>query len=97
MAGMLINAVENRMVMGEYFPELTAFDRAAEMANGQNYVDFIAARGDEDTVLSHWLGVILPKASANDLWDSLEDYKREDICKRYVTKNLMNEFVDFVQ
>ena len=88
--------LENRMVQGEYFPEPTIFDRATEMANGQNYVDFIASRGDENTVLSHWLGVILPKASANDLWDSLEDYKREDICKRYVTKNLMNEFVDFI-
>lgn len=84
--------LENRMVIGEYFPEPTA----VETANGQNYVDFIVSRGDEDTVLSHWLGVILPPAAANDLWDSLEDYKREDICKRYVTKNLMNEFVDFI-
>ena len=92
----MMQAVENRMVIGEYFPDMTAFDRAAEMANGQNYVDFIVSRGDENTVLSHWLGVILPPAAANDLWDSLEDYKREDICKRYVTKNLMEEFTDFI-
>lgn len=92
----MMQAVENRMVQGEYFPEPTIFDRAAEMDNSQKYVDFIASRDDENTVLSHWLGVILSPAAANDLWDSLEDYKREDICKRYVTKNLMNEFVDFV-
>ena len=88
--------LENPMVRGEYFPDPTIFDRVIEMANGQNYVDFIVSRGDEDTVLSHWLGVILPPAAANDLWDSLEDYKREDICKRYVTKNLMEEFTDFI-
>lgn len=88
--------LENRMVQGEYFPEPTIFDRAMEMANGQNYVDFIVSRGDENTVLFHWLGVILPPASANDLWDSLEDYKREDICKRYVAKNLMDDFVEWV-
>ena len=92
----MMQAVENRMVIGEYFPDMTAFDRAAEMANGQNYIDFIVSRGDETTVLSHWLGVILPPAAANDLWDSLDDYKREDICKRYVTKNLMEEFTDFI-
>lgn len=92
----MMQAVENRMVIGEYFPEPTIFDRELDMANNQNYVDFIVSRGDEDTVLSHWLGVILPPAAANVLWDSLEGYKREDICKRYVNKNLMNEFVDFI-
>lgn len=92
----MINAVENHMVLGEYFPEPTIFDRAAEMANGQNYVDFIVSRGDENTVLAYWLGVILPPASANDLWDSLEDYKREEICKRYTVKNLIDEFVRYI-
>lgn len=91
--------LENPMVRGEYFPDPTIFDRVIEMANGQNYVDFVASRGDDtiNAVVFCWLNVILPRAVVNEIWDSLEDYKREDICKRYVSKNLMDEFVDFVQ
>ncbi len=90
--------LENPMVQGEYFPEPTLFDRAAEMANGQNYVDFVTLRGDDtiNSVVRCWLNVILSQAVVNEIWDSLEDYKREEICKRYVTKNLMDDFVEFV-
>lgn len=93
---MMPNALENPMVIGEYYDDITAKELAALTATDDDYIDFVLAQGDEETVLSHWLGVILSPAAACDLWDGLAEDKLANICRRYVDKHCAQAFEDWL-
>ena len=88
--------LENRMAIGEYYETETPYDHIVETAIGENYADFVESMGQIGRVLSSWLGIQLTEEKADLLWDSLERYKCFDICKAWVKRHMMDDFVQWI-
>ena len=89
MAGILINAVENRMVIGEYYED------DMEEITPEHFTQYVYDNDLEREVLGAWLGVILTGGAAADLWEHLDPDFVEHLCQKWVEKSKLDDFVEY--
>lgn len=89
MAGILINAVENRMVIGEYYED------DMEEITPEQCTQYVYDNDLEREVLGAWLGVILTGGAAETLMDHLDGDFLDGLCMQWVEKHCMDDFIEW--
>lgn len=83
----MMQAVENRMVLGEYYED-DPREYILDTAKPADYAGYVY---DSDERMK----AVLSRIDINDLWEHLDTDFVDTLCQRWVEKNNLDDFVDW--
>lgn len=92
----MMQAIDNRMVIGEYYEDEADRDYIIATAEIWDYEMYVFMHDACNDALRAYYGP-LDAVQASHIWDDLREERRAEVCKAWVEKKRLDDFVEWMK